>query len=947
MRFRMPAPLVCVLALLVLAIRPAHPQTLMENSRIAFVTDRDGNDEIYLMRVDGSELVNLTNDASADVDPAWSPEGDKIAFASDRDGDFEIYVMDRDGSDVTQVTYGAATDLHPSWSPDGERMLFSSDSAGGNPTVYVMNADGTNQTQISHTASGGSEPTWSADIAQQAFARPVGGRQQVAGIIYEYRRSFVSAVRARPGTQRSPAWSPNGRDIIWEEQAPDGQYDLWVKPLGSTSLTQLTNGTEDDLDPSWAPDGQAIALRREGDIWLMGLADSEGTRITASVAATDRDPAWSPFIDLPPDPLENTRIAYVSWTLGGHRGIHIVNYDGADDHWIVRDAHNADWSPDGTQLVFATTYEPPMGGQLLNSDIWVVDADGSDFIRLTSDAAYGPDDTHPSWSPDGSQIAFVSNRDGNQELYIVRTDGTDMRRLTFTTDHEQSPVWSPDGRRIAVTRSNGHGVFLLNVVDGAVTRIPTIGSANNPAWSPDGKQIAIDGIAFYDVEPPHTQRWGGRGYRPTWSPDGRKIAGLSNRDDGSERLVYVMNLDGSRPRRMPERLPAHLHSSPTWSPFLGPGAARITILNPADGEVLPFNTKSVTFGVDIDLHTGGWRWRSNARFPTEGPIGGNVGDDSRQVTLGSLVPGKSYTIRTALVNDAGELLSPNATSTVTFTVAPVPLVEITTPEDDESFAAGIRDIPLSVDIQHHDAHWHWRVNEAFPDGGLAGGNHVDVGSSSTIPELRDGVTYTVHAALVDDEHNLLEPSISTSSTFTTGDPSYVAGAMLPRGLSLFALPLAAERIRFFGTSLEGAKELDLTAREDGLTAFDLIAMGSTICVRMEQGIMQAAVGRGGVPLFGLNFPIDPARGYVVNMLEATALEIEGPPFGARLAAPAQDATAAENWAFVVAGNLGDSIHMPAGTRVRIRSGERVLTTPITASGAFVTAFVDSQADASV
>src|SRR5206468_11602724 len=87
--------------------------------QIAFTTNRDGNDEIYLMNADGTGLVNLTNTAAFDGYPTWSPDGSKLAFRSDRDGNAEIYVMNADGTGLINLTNNAAFDGYPRWSPDG------------------------------------------------------------------------------------------------------------------------------------------------------------------------------------------------------------------------------------------------------------------------------------------------------------------------------------------------------------------------------------------------------------------------------------------------------------------------------------------------------------------------------------------------------------------------------------------------------------------------------------------------------------------------------------------------------------------------------------------------------------------------------------------------------------------------------------------------------------
>ena len=95
--------------------------------RIAFTSNRDGNNEIYLMDADGTNLTQLTNNTASDINPEWHPKGCKIAFSSDRDGDFEIYVMDADGTNVTQLTNNTAADGCQCWSPNGSRLAFCSD----------------------------------------------------------------------------------------------------------------------------------------------------------------------------------------------------------------------------------------------------------------------------------------------------------------------------------------------------------------------------------------------------------------------------------------------------------------------------------------------------------------------------------------------------------------------------------------------------------------------------------------------------------------------------------------------------------------------------------------------------------------------------------------------------------------------------------------------------
>jgi len=367
--------------------------------------------------------------------------------------------------------------------------------------------------------------------------------------------------------------------------------------MGAIRVTTLTQGV--DLDPdgySIHVEGVTAEGRSYGQDWPL---DPTGTatlssipggfeRLTLTGISVNCDPTDETQRRVVVTPAETISVAFaiscspdtgeLAFVLDGAPGVRHVYVARASGSGVRRltigTAAEEDpaWSPDGKQIAYTTDRDG-------NREIYVADADGSTPKRLTVNAAA---DYGPTWSPDGKRIAFVSERDGNAEIYVMNVDGTGQQRLTNEPSRDDEPAWSPDGRIAFVSHRVALGdIFVMNADGSDGMRLTARGGGSHPAWSPDGQRIAYSTSpclpdacspvvytkSANPLESPIAFAWG---EWPTWSPDGRRIAyaGLRCNDvDYYNRECELGNLQIGRTAGNPDVIELGFPGrSPAWRP---------------------------------------------------------------------------------------------------------------------------------------------------------------------------------------------------------------------------------------------------------------------------------------------------------------------------------------------------------------------------------------------
>lgn len=268
-------------------------------TKIAYVSGRSGNKEIWFMDYDGANQQQLTHVKSIALTPRWSPDASRIAFT--------CYVPYRGVTSAQICIYSAAsnrliafpryrgTNSSPAWSPDGSQIAFMS-SQNGDPEIYVADANGAKLHRITFAAGVSTSPTWNPKTGRQmVFVSDRGG----SPVLYLSDSDGANVQKLDlpdMGYVIDPAWSPNGQLLAFSWRRPSGNYDIYVMDIVSRQLVELTKDEARNERPSWAPDGRHIVFEstRTGtrEIWSMLADGSQPHQLTFQ--GENESPNWSP-----------------------------------------------------------------------------------------------------------------------------------------------------------------------------------------------------------------------------------------------------------------------------------------------------------------------------------------------------------------------------------------------------------------------------------------------------------------------------------------------------------------------------------------------------------------------------------------------------------------------------------------------------------------------------
>ena len=578
---------------------PRHPAPSPDGGAIAFSYQGD----IWVVPSAGGEARRLTAHTAYDANPIWSPDGRWIAFSSDRAGNDDVFALPVDGGEVRQLTHNSQPDTPTGWTPDSRAVLFRSLRAlqnGDNSGIYCVSLRGGPERAV--LPIGGGDATLSPDGRTLAFTQ---------GSTAWWRRGYLGSARPRvwlcelnvPLGLSMEGESDRDADRALLQGAPGSSLSADAKNLETTialhgvaalrigarflNLTELASVTVDpdakpeqfwaswkeeapdfarperefgvNRAPAWFPDGEHLLYASEANgvtnLKIVSRATGERAWVTRlsrgrlRYPALSRDGRLAAFeyedgiytVPIPPVADGNAATWSASIPAPERLRIQLPRDSKSDDvQWfeVKGDADEMRLSPDGKQIAF-----------VYRGEIFVMKA--SEKEPFAYDVSLSPARDHEiAWAADSKSLLFVSDREGNADLYTAVSDDDSEPRLAraarlrttaLTSDarDEWRPRYSPDGKRIAYLL--GMGTLMVMQADGSQAREIVSGPRElDYCWSPDGKWIAYtqeDDDFNSDIwivsadggEPVNVSRHPDLDLSPCWSPDGKMLAFSSRR----------------------------------------------------------------------------------------------------------------------------------------------------------------------------------------------------------------------------------------------------------------------------------------------------------------------------------------------------------------------------------------------------------------------------------
>jgi eukaryotic-like serine/threonine-protein kinase len=502
-----------------------------------------------------SAFTQLTDAAGVETAPTLSPDGQYFAYASDVRGSFDIYAQ-RVGGRAPVIVAGDSTsdEMWPAYSPDGRSIAYNRLGGG----IFVVGATGESPRRLT---SFGANAAWSPDGGRIVF-----GSEEVRSAYNVNANGALWVVDVAGGEPRrvnpddgdalyQPAWSPLGTRIAFWSTA-GGQRDIETMRPDGTDRVKVTSDRDVDWAPAWSSDGR----------WLFFASDRGGTMGLwgTAVDPTSGRPSGAPVpvasgvdgaMDLPHPSADGSSLIFRSKLESLNPAA--IDFDaGTARIGAVRLLQNrtgtltpTDVSADGRWLALASTFDR-------QQDVFIMRADGTGLVRLTDDIAR---DWQPRFTPDGQALTFYSNFKGRYDAWSIRTDGSGRTQLTDIPPGVAFTMIEPGGKRVVsaiLPRSMviaPAGPYPITPATAKPAELHVSGGELVPTyWSRGGRWLsgyvlndAGEAVGFGVLDPvtgkAHQLNDDSRGYDLAWMPDGRTVAYFTN--EGTLVLQDVVTLE--------------------------------------------------------------------------------------------------------------------------------------------------------------------------------------------------------------------------------------------------------------------------------------------------------------------------------------------------------------------------------------------------------------------
>ncbi len=412
----------------------------------AIILDVQGS--LYSVPMGGGEARPLTAPLLEPARPDWSPRGDAVAFEAYEGGTFHIWKMNPGGSDVRQLTFGHGDDREPRWSPDGTRIAFSSDRAfAGSNDIWILDVASGKVTPITTDPGEEFEPTWSPDGTRIAFVSDHDGVAEIDSVDLSGtgRETLITAPKG--SRLDSPSWSPDGKNLAYI------QSDGHTSHVMISGVPVQFNNDVFPFYPQWLSDDR-ILFTANGGIWTTDIAVNLTRKIPFEAHLTVRRPSYTPKQ---------------------------IDFDSRAAH-PVKGIVSPALSPDGKHIVF----------EALNQ-LWLMEI-GEEPRPITGGNFSKVD---PVWSPDGTRIAYSSDKSGLAQIYILNPSSGVERQVTTLPEAAASPAWSRDGESLAFLDYTG-SLHTFDLASGNTRLVSgTLFAPGRPSWSADGSSISLATLKKY------------------------------------------------------------------------------------------------------------------------------------------------------------------------------------------------------------------------------------------------------------------------------------------------------------------------------------------------------------------------------------------------------------------------------------------------------------------